>query len=51
MTVLIAGGGIGGLTLAPSLHQIGIPAKVFESVSKLKPLGVGITYWHTRCAN
>ena len=39
MTVLIAGGGIGGLTLALSLHQIGIAAKVFESVSELKPLG------------
>ena len=42
MTVLIAGGGIGGLTLALSLHQIGVPAKVFESVSELRPLGVGI---------
>ena len=42
MTVLIAGGGIGGLTLALSLHQIGVRAKVFESVSELKPLGVGI---------
>src|ERR1700726_485535 len=42
MTVLIAGGGIGGLTLALSLHQIGIAAKVVESVSELKPLGVGI---------
>jgi 5-methylphenazine-1-carboxylate 1-monooxygenase len=42
MTVLIAGGGIGGLTLALSLHQIGVAAKVFESVPALKPLGVGI---------
>ncbi|MBN8972891.1 MAG: flavin-dependent oxidoreductase [Rhizobiales bacterium] len=42
MTVLIAGGGIGGLTLALSLHQIGVPCRVFESVSELKPLGVGI---------
>lgn len=42
MTVLIAGGGIGGLTLALSLHQIGIDCRVFESVPALKPLGVGI---------
>ena len=42
MTILIAGGGIGGLTLALSLHQIGVAARVFESVPELKPLGVGI---------
>ncbi len=42
MTVLIAGAGIGGLSLALSLHQIGIPARVFEAVSEIKPLGVGI---------
>ena len=40
--VLIAGGGIGGLVTALTLHQIGVPCQVFESVPELKPLGVGI---------
>ena len=40
--VLIAGGGIGGLTLALTLHQIGVQCTVFEGVRELKPLGVGI---------
>jgi len=42
MTVLISGAGIGGLCLALSLHQAGIPCRIFESVSTIKPLGVGI---------
>lgn len=42
MTVVIAGGGIGGLTMALTCHQIGVPALVLESVRELAPLGVGI---------
>ena len=41
-TVLIAGGGIGGLAAALTLHQIGVPCQVYESVPELKALGVGI---------
>jgi 2-polyprenyl-6-methoxyphenol hydroxylase-like FAD-dependent oxidoreductase len=40
--VLIAGGGIGGLLLALTLHEIGVPCTVLESIKELKPLGVGI---------
>ena len=40
--VLIAGGGIGGLATALTLHQIGVPCIVFEAVEELRPLGVGI---------
>ena len=40
--VLVAGGGIGGLCVALTLHQIGVPCLVFESVRHLQPLGVGI---------
>jgi 2-polyprenyl-6-methoxyphenol hydroxylase-like FAD-dependent oxidoreductase len=42
MKVIIIGGGIAGLTLALSLHQVGISARVYEAVGDLAPLGVGI---------
>lgn len=42
MTILIAGAGIAGLTLALTCDQIGVPFKVFESTRSLRPLGVGI---------
>ena len=42
MRVLIAGGGIGGLVTALSLHAAGIECEVFESASEIRPLGVGI---------
>ena len=42
MKVLIAGGGIGGLTLALMLHERGIAAQVFEQSAQVRELGVGI---------
>jgi 2-polyprenyl-6-methoxyphenol hydroxylase-like FAD-dependent oxidoreductase len=40
--VIIAGGGIGGLATALTLHQIGVPCVVFEAVREMRPLGVGV---------
>ena len=42
MHVMIAGGGIGGLTAALCLHEIGVRVSVFESSRGLRELGVGI---------
>lgn len=42
MAILIAGGGIAGLAVALTCHQIGLKVRVFESVREMKPLGVGI---------
>jgi len=42
MTVMIAGGGIAGLTLALSLHRAGVPCHVYESATQIGELGVGI---------
>jgi 5-methylphenazine-1-carboxylate 1-monooxygenase len=40
--VIVAGGGIGGLATALTLHQIGVRCVVFEAVPEMRPLGVGI---------
>ena len=40
--VVVAGGGIGGLAVALTLHEIGVPVRVFESSRRILPLGVGI---------
>jgi len=42
MTVLIVGGGIGGLTLALMLHRKGIRSVVYEQAPQIREVGVGI---------
>ncbi len=42
MKIAIAGAGIGGLTAAMCLKRAGFDVHVFDAVSELKPLGVGI---------
>src|SRR6478735_5638941 len=42
MKVIIAGAGIGGLVAAMCLKRAGFEVEVFDQVSELRPLGVGI---------
>jgi 5-methylphenazine-1-carboxylate 1-monooxygenase len=42
MEIIIAGGGIAGMTAALSLHAAGIAARVFESAPRIDALGLGI---------
>src|SRR5471032_3145252 len=42
MKIVIAGAGIGGLTASMCLKRAGFDVEVFEAVSELRPLGVGI---------
>ena len=42
MRIIVAGGGIGGLTLALALQRRGLDVTVFEAVAEPRALGVGI---------
>jgi 2-polyprenyl-6-methoxyphenol hydroxylase-like FAD-dependent oxidoreductase len=41
----IIGGGIGGLTAAIALRQVGVAALVYERAPKLEKVGAGLTLW------
>jgi len=45
-TVVVIGGGIGGLTLALALRQAGFPVQVYEQAPELAEVGAGITLWY-----
>lgn len=40
--VLIAGAGIGGLTVAIALQRLGFEVEIYEKASKLLPIGWGL---------
>jgi len=42
MHVIVVGGGITGLTLALSLHAVGVSCRVYEAAREILKLGVGI---------
>ena len=42
MEVLVAGGGIAGLTMALTCHEIGVPVRVYERAPSLGAFGLGI---------
>ena len=44
-SVVIIGGGIGGLTAALALHKVGVEARVFERAPELKEVGAGLGLW------
>lgn len=45
MKILIAGGGLGGLTAAVALLRKGFQVAVFEKSDKLREIGAGLSVW------
>lgn len=45
MSVLIVGGGIGGLAAAVALRRVGINARLFERAPEIREVGAGVTIW------
>ncbi|CAO3356200.1 hypothetical protein, partial [Azospirillum melinis] len=42
LEVIIVGAGIGGLTFALALDQVGVRCRLYEGAAEFKPLGVGL---------
>ncbi|CAM4194661.1 FAD-dependent urate hydroxylase [Mycobacterium basiliense] len=53
MKVVIIGAGIGGMSAAIALRQIGIDTEVYERVTENKPVGAAISVWSNgvKCLN
>ena len=45
MKAIIVGGGIGGITAAIALRQVGWETTVFEQATEIREVGAGITLW------
>jgi 2-polyprenyl-6-methoxyphenol hydroxylase-like FAD-dependent oxidoreductase len=44
-SVLIVGGGLGGMATAAALHRIGVEAHVYEQSDALREVGAGLSVW------
>ncbi|GIV98105.1 MAG: monooxygenase [Herpetosiphonaceae bacterium] len=44
-TILIIGGGIGGVAAALALSSVGFPVRVFERAPQLREVGAGLALW------